>query len=347
MTHHTRPDTARHRLIGAATMLALAVAAAGCSSATAEPSAATTTSTSVAAEQTSYPLTLTSSFGETVIESKPQRVAVVDSVDQEIALALGVEPVISQFYPSYPEVAPFVQTRLTELGIDKLSTFDATDGVDFEAIAAADPDVILATSGWSLDTDYEQLAKIAPVVAYPTQDGLTSMTWEDRTLLAGRALGLPTEAAAVVADVQQKFSTAAAANPQFAGKSYIYSVIHPDQITFVNYSGADNAFFTDLGFVLPPQATEFSAENTAVSKENLDQLEADVLLIGYPFGDEGLLSRSALETDPLFASLTVVKDGGYAVLNDDVASPLAYPTPLSQPWVLDQALPLLQQVTAS
>ena len=98
---------------------------------------------------------------------------------------------------------------------------------------------------------------------------------------------------------------------------------------------------------MPPQAATFTESNNAVSKENLDQLQADVLLIGYPFGDEAVISRSALESDPLFQTLPVVKDGGYAVLGDDVASPIAYPSPLSQPWVLERILPLLQSATGT
>ncbi|MET0865118.1 MAG: ABC transporter substrate-binding protein [Nakamurella sp.] len=335
--------TTRHRALALLAGAALTVGLTACSTGSSASTPSATTETSAAAA--TFPVTLTGAFGDTVIDSKPVRVAAIDAVDQEIALSLGVEPVISQRYGDYP-LEPHVQEQLKTMGISELATYDATDGTDFEAVAAAKPDVILATSGWELDAEYEQLAKIAPVVAY-TEGGLNSMSWADRTLLVGQALGLQAEAEQVIADVDKAFSDAAAANPQFAGKSYIYSVIHPDQISFINYDGADNKFFTDLGFVLPEQAAEFSESNSAVSKENLDKLEADVLLIGYPFGDEAVISRSALESDPLFQSLSVVKNGGYAVLGDDVASPLAYPTPLSQPWVLEQILPLLQSATGT
>ena len=88
-----------------------------------------------------------------------------------------------------------------------------------------------------------------------------------------------------------------------------------------------------------------SAQNEA-GRENVDLLDADVLLIGYPFGDEGVLTRSALESDPLFQQIPAVAGGHYAVVDDAVASPLAYPTPLSQTWVLEQLLPVLQAAVA-
>ena len=290
-----------------------------------------------------FPLTFQNPWGEAVIDEKPQRVAVVDSVDLDIALALGVEPVISSVYGDYP-LDPWTLDQLEELGIDELPTFDATDGTDFEAVAAADPDVILATSGWTLEDDYDKLAQIAPVVAWGPDQELTDLTWSDRTLLAGQALGLEDEAQAVVDEVTADFAAVAEAHPAWAGKTLTYSVMHPGGISYITYKGSDVTFFTDLGFTLPPQAADYTGDDNTVSVENIDALEADVLLVGYPFGDEGILTQDALESNALFQKLAVVEKGGYGILGDDVASPLAYPTPLSQTWVLGQITPLLEQV---
>lgn len=294
----------------------------------------------------SYPLTLESPYGTTVLEAKPQSVAVLSSVDLDIALALGIEPVISPQYGDMPP-EPATQEKLDELGIDELATYDFTDGTDFEAIAAANPDVILATSGWTLEEDYEQLSKIAPIVSFEGKNGLATMTWDQRTAAAGAALGLQEEAQAVIDEVAQAFVDARTANPAFEGLSYTYAVIHPEQISYISYEGSNISFFADLGFVLPETASQFSETEGTVSKENLDLLEADVLLVGYPFGDEGLLSRDALESDQLFQSLPSVKSGHYAVIDDSIASPLAYPTPLGQLWVLERIIPVLQQAVAA
>src|SRR3712207_8900168 len=45
--------------------------------------------------------------------------------------------------------------------------FDETDGLDFEAVADTDPDVILAGYSGLTQEDYDTLSDIAPVVAYP------------------------------------------------------------------------------------------------------------------------------------------------------------------------------------
>lgn len=331
----------RRALLAATAVLSLGFAGlAGCSSDTTEAATSVANASGVA-----YPVTLESPFGETTLEERPERVAVVSSVDLDIALALGVVPVISPLYGD-SELDPWETEALTALGEQELTTYDSTDGVDYEAIAAADPDVILATSGWTLDEDYAQLSKIAPIVSFQGDDGLSSMTWAERTQEAGAALDLSEEADAVVDGVAAEFSAAAAAHPEFAGRTVTYAVIHPEQITYESYQGSDVSFFTNLGFTQPAAAAEFSESSTAVSRENVDVLDADVLLVGYPFGDEGLLSRTALEADALFQQVPAVAGGHYAVVDDLVASPLAYPTPLSEGWVLDQLVPVLASAVA-
>jgi len=323
----------------AATVLLAATALAACAS-TPEAAPSGSGAPSAAAEGCgTFPLSLDHAFGTAEIPAQPEKVVVVTDVDLDIALALGVEPVL---YPGY-ELGAWQAEAVA--GLD-LATYDPYDGIDFEAIAAAEPDLILATSGWSLDEDYGKLSAIAPVVAYTSEDGLDRMTWAERTELAGCALGLVDEADAVIDEVNGAFAQAASDNPQFAGKTITYAVIHPDQITYSSYVGSDVWFFESLGFTLPETASEFTGDNSGLSKENIDKLEADVLVVGYPFGDEGLLSRDELEADPLFQSLTVVKDGGYVVIGDDVASPIAYPSPLGLPWALDQVLPLLTDATS-
>ncbi|MHC9046939.1 ABC transporter substrate-binding protein [Microbacterium saperdae] len=305
-------------------------------SAAALASCSTSAETEASGECGVFPYTLAHAFGSSAFEEAPERIAVVTDVDLDIAIALGVEPVI---YPGY-ELGAWQQEAFDERGL-QLDSYDPADGIDFEAIAASKPDAILATSGWSLDEDYEKLSAIAPVIAYTTEDGLDAMTWADRTELAGCALGIPEKADAAIEGVGDAFAAAAAAHPEFAGKTITYAVIHPDQITYSSYQGSDVSFFTDLGFTLPEIAAEFTGDNAGLSKENIDKLEADVLVIGYPFGDEGLLTRSELESDPLFQSLDVVKRGAYGVIGDDVASPIAYPSPLGLPWALDAVVPVL------
>ncbi|MBM9464455.1 ABC transporter substrate-binding protein [Aeromicrobium sp. YIM 150415] len=327
--------SARHAAIGAVVLVTgLGLSACG--------SDASETSGSSGSGDGSYPMTLSSPFGETTLEEKPETVAVVSDVDLDIAVALGVDPVIA---PLYGEISPWTADAAEEQGFE-IETFDPSDGVDFAAIAETEPDVILATSGYTLEDDYEKLAKIAPVVSYQGDDGLSAMSWQDRTNEVAEALDLTDEAERIEADIDAAFAEVRETNPDFEGTTYTQINIHPEQITYESWEGSDASFFTDLGFVQAPNAGDFDASNNAVSKENLDQIDADVLFVGYPFGDEGVLTQDELESDRLFTSLTSVSGGHYAVIPDEVASPLTYKTPLSVPWVLEELTPLLQQAVA-
>lgn len=55
-----------------------------------EPAAAAPTG---GADSGEYPIVIRHAFGETVIKSKPQRVATIQWANQDVALALGVVPV--------------------------------------------------------------------------------------------------------------------------------------------------------------------------------------------------------------------------------------------------------------
>jgi iron complex transport system substrate-binding protein len=329
----------RTRAIAALGAAVLAAGLAACSDPATVPVGPTTTP----AVDDGYPITLDSPFGTTELTARPERVAVVSAVDLDIALALGIVPVTAPRLGTQPP-DPWTQNALADAS-DEVDFYDATDGTDHAAIAAAEPDVILATSGWTLEQDYDQLASIAPVVSFQGDDGLTAMSWADRTTVVAAALGVPDDGAAVVAGVTQAFADARAAHPQLEGRTYTYAVVQPDRIASLPAAGSDVGFFTDLGFV-PSTATAQPPESGVVSTEDLDLLDADVLLVSYPFGDAGMVGRATLEADTLFREVPAVEAGHYAVVDDDVAAPLAHPTPLSRTWVLERLLPVLDRAVA-
>ena len=126
----------------AAVPLALA-ALAGCGAADGETNEAGAGPTGGAAED-AFPVTIEHTFGETTIEEQPERVVVLGWSAQDTVYALGLEPV---GMPSYPfgggddGVLPwndeYYDPEVTTL-------LDTADGPPLEAIAALEPDVILA-----------------------------------------------------------------------------------------------------------------------------------------------------------------------------------------------------------
>lgn len=113
----------------------------------------------------SYPLTIEHAFGETVIESKPERVATVGWENQDTPLALGVAPVgvSAANYGLVTEnnLHPWTDEAFQSLGVDSPVVFNDVDGLDYEAISDSHPDVILASYSGFTQEEYETLSQIA------------------------------------------------------------------------------------------------------------------------------------------------------------------------------------------
>lgn len=134
-------------------------------------------------------------YGETTIEKKPERVATIAWANHEVPLALGIVPV-GMAAATWGDdddngVLPWVEEKLEELDAETPVLFNNDDGLDYEAIADTRPDVILAAYSGLTEEEYDQLSKIAPVVAYPEVAWGTSV--EDMITLDATALGLADE----------------------------------------------------------------------------------------------------------------------------------------------------------
>ena len=59
---------------------------------------------------------------------------------------------------------PWAEPLLEELGGAQPEVLSAADGIDFEAVAALEPDLIVGTNAGLTEKDYELLSAIAPTV---------------------------------------------------------------------------------------------------------------------------------------------------------------------------------------
>jgi ABC-type Fe3+-hydroxamate transport system substrate-binding protein len=142
-----------------------------------------------------YPMTIQHAFGETIIESKPQRVAAISWGNQDVPLALGVIPVgVSQANYGVVDgsgLLPWTAAKFKELGVQDPFFFKDTDGLDYEAISDVQPDVILAAYSGITQEEYDLLSKIAPVVAYPNLPWQTF--WRDQIIINAAGMGMKPE----------------------------------------------------------------------------------------------------------------------------------------------------------
>ena len=142
--------------------------------------------------ETSFPLTIEHAFGETIIESKPDRIAAVGWENQDTPLALGVAPVgvSTANYGLVTEnnLHPWTDEAFKELGVDSPVVFDDVDGLDFEAISDTNPDVILASYSGLTQEDYDTLTQIAPVIPY--KEAAWQTTWREQTIENAEGMGM-------------------------------------------------------------------------------------------------------------------------------------------------------------
>jgi len=293
---------------------------------TPSPSASTSTP-----EPTAFPVRIVHEFGTTVIPRQPTRVLTIGFNEQDFVLAFGVVPVGVREFLGYD--APKRPWAPKSVRGKKIPTVGSSD-LDFEKIAALDPDLILGINSYIDKGDYQKLSAIAPTVAQSADVAPGATTWQDQTLVTGRALGQEPKARRLVARTERLFTAAKKAHPTFAGKSAAFALGLTEKGSYsLGRDDYRTGWLTELGFKVPAKGGE-------VSFEQLNVFDADVLVA------EGVES-SAL-SNPLFQRLPPVKDGRFLDLgafDQNFAAALGFNSPLSIPFLLDIAVPRLAAAT--
>ncbi|MCS5736133.1 iron-siderophore ABC transporter substrate-binding protein [Herbiconiux daphne] len=328
----------------AASALATALVLAGCSGSTGGTGDADATASAGAGE----PVTIEHAFGETTVPADPQNVVTLGWGSTDAAIALGTIPVAIPF-DSYAGdengVLPWVADAIDKAGAELPTVLpESPDEPPYEAIADADPDVILAVYSGITEEQYETLSQIAPTVAYPGE--AWSTPWRDVVTTVGKALGKSDEATAVLADIDDQLAEQAAAHPEFDGKSI--AAVWDVAGTFYVYKKADPRveFMLDLGFVNAPSVDALANGDSTfyytLSYEQLDQLDADVVL---SYSDTQA-EADAFLTAPQTSVIPAVQAGHVAQLvGTDYIAAVSPPTALSLPWGLDQLVDALAAAT--
>lgn len=301
----------------------------------------------VKADDSEYPIEIDHAFGETVIESKPERVVTIQWGNQDIPLALGVVPVgfsAANFgVQDDSGLLPWTAEKLEELGEKEPNVFHDTDGLDFEAISDAEPDVILAAYSGITQEDYDTLSQIAPVVAYP--EAAWATTWQEQVDMNATGMGMKEEGKQLIEDTEDMVQEKSSEFPQLDGKKVVWVNFSAKDLSKLHiYTPADarGKFLNDLGMEYPKSVTELIKNpddySLELSAENVEALYDADLIVGY--GDDDLYKT--IKADPLLGKIPAVKRGSVAFIESD--SPIVAagtPTPLSIDYTIDDYLELL------
>jgi iron complex transport system substrate-binding protein len=299
--------------------------------------------------QDAFPVTLTHAFGETTIPAAPLRIVTIGWMSQDAVLALGQVPVAipEQMWGGDANgVLPWVREAIDKLGGPEPKIINFDTDIPYEDVLAVEPDLILAPYSGVTKEQYDRLSAIAPTVAYAKDPWAAS--WQDVMLITGTALGKSAEAQALIAATDQTLTDAAAAHPEFAGKTFTFGSLWVGDPGMNVYAKTDPRVYLveQLGLKASAGVEELSRQPGYffnVSWENLETITADVIISL----DEGDAASDALYAQDVFKRLKPVADGHLLRMTDKgFVMATSAPSVLSIPWMLDRFVPELSTTLA-
>lgn len=287
-----------------------------------------------------FPVTIEHRYGSATIPKAPERVVSVGYHEQDTILALGVKPVAVREWIGKKPYATHEWAK-DELGDAQPVVLEGE--LNFEQIAALKPDLIVATSALLEEQQYQTLAKIAPTIPEASQYVGFGMPWQEITRTIGRALGRAERAESLVAEVEADFAEAREQHPEFKGKTGI--VAYDFGLGTLGAYGPQDPrarVLSSLGFDVPKPIADLAGDQffAEISAEQMQLLEADAL-VWILFLEDG--AKSKIETDPVYPSLRVAKEGRDVFLDqkNELQGALSFSTVLSLPYVIDKLVPKL------
>ncbi|MER6666909.1 ABC transporter substrate-binding protein [Amycolatopsis japonica] len=288
-----------------------------------------------------FSVKLEGKLGSTVLDRVPARVIALGfGQDADAAVALGVIPVAMQEGTSTPErIQPWIAPLL---GAARPELIRAGPDRPLERFAVLRPDLFLAVGDYYLETGYERLTGIAPVLGYVTGPNLDP--WQDTTRRIGRALGKESRAEQLITGTLAKIAAARDA-AGLTGKTFSCSSVSSGGQVYTKNTPEDvlAVSLAQFGLRLSDKVTGLRSTTTkgvaAVGPERLDLLDADIVLISY----ESVQQRRAFEAEPLFARLPAVRRGAYLAIDKAEAQALAFPSALALAHTAERIVPRLAE----
>lgn len=285
-----------------------------------------------------FPVTVAHKYGDTTIPDAPERVVSVGYTDQDFLLALDVVPVaIRDWYGDQPfAVWPWAQD---ELGDAEPEVLPAAE-INFEQIAALQPDLIVGVSSGMTEEEYRTLSDIAPTLTQSAEFVDYGMPWQEALSMIGDAVGKADEASSIIDELESTFAEIRESYPTFTGEGTMSYVVSETEIGAYASSDSRSRVLSDLGFTIPPEIDELAGDSfySSFSLENLAELDRDLLV--WILSDESMADQ--IRSHPLHDTMRVVQDGAEIFLSVEQAAAAGFNSPLSMPYFLETFVPQLE-----
>jgi iron complex transport system substrate-binding protein len=294
--------------------------------------------------QNPFPATVETKFGAITIPAEPTRIVALGWGDAETVLALGGQPIAASDWLGFggDGVGPWSE-GLYQQSPQILGTLE----LDYEQIAALQPDLILDTRSSGDQERYDRLASIAPTVGVPVGGDAYLTNAEQQVELIAAALGKPAEGEALVAQLTDAFAAAAAAHPEWQGLTAT-AATRTSESWGAYVEGSDRVDFLErLGFVQNPQIAALPANEGALgfsvslSGEQLDLFDAD-LIVAFPIW----IDTTEITDDPIWRQIPAVQAGHAIMIDGDLSQAYSAATVPGNLYALEHLVPLIETALA-
>lgn len=274
-----------------------------------------------------FPVSIPHRYGGTYLVSRPDRVVTLGWNDQDLVQSLGIKPVGVRFtqpeYPTYPWVAPEVSQPPVVSGVE----------LNFEAIAAAKPDVIVAIGADIDRPSYDRLTRIAPTVVSEDRVDRAETPWYNQLFTTGKALGKSDQARIRSEEVGSRYNQVRGGHQYWVNRTAAVDWVADGQgSVLVGFRDPRRAVFDGLGFLSQRYA------GPVPDNELKAKADEDLLVV------VGATEQQAKSTAGL-ADLRAVTEGRaiYIPADSPVVSALRLGGPLARIYALEQLTPQLEK----
>ncbi|SNS40691.1 ABC transporter substrate-binding protein [Rhodococcoides kyotonense] len=257
-----------------------------------------------------FPRTVGHFGGTTEITAEPKRIVVIATGQLDSILTLGVLPTGVAYGDGAALVPDYIAREFPQYASQMAEFVDVghRQAPDLEAIAALQPDLILANKAASEDS-YGTLSAIAPTVL---TEG-TGVNWKQDFLLLADAVGRTEQAQSFIDD--------------FVSRAHDLGDSLPDEptVSFVRFTADRARVFGVPSFagyiawdanLARPESQQFDKTSQDFSEEEINLANADWVFVGSQQSDAGSRAEQ-YTTNPLWTGMSASTEGHVVSVEDD------------------------------
>lgn len=282
-------------------------------------------------------VTVETKFGPVEITEKPERIVALGWGDAETALALGVEPVGASDWLAFggDGVGPWL-----EGAYKNPPTILGTMELDYEQIAALEPDLILDVRSSGDEERYNRLSEIAPTIGVPKGGDNYLATYEQQVEMISKALGKEEEGKKLLKEVEEAFEKAREEYPQFADKTVAVGAYTSEGWGAYVSGDVRVDFMKKLGFVNKEEIDERAKDSfyISLSDEELELLDSDLTVVLPIWVDAKEVTDNAL-----YQQIPSVADGRSILIEGDYSDAFSASTVPALLWAIEELPPLFDK----